>query len=98
LANIVNDLIEHYGFERTPEILDKIKDFGYKYVTRSGITWSLDEVKVPEEKKDIIARAKAKAEEIMRQYEDGLLSEEERTICLIQALAVRSHRLFRWQV
>jgi DNA-directed RNA polymerase subunit beta' len=78
LAGIVNDLIEIYGFDATPDILDKIKSFGYKYVTKSGITWSLDEVRVPKEKKDIIKVARNKAEEVKSQYDEGLLSDEER--------------------
>lgn len=78
LGGIVNDLIEYYGFEKTPAILDKIKDFGYKYITKSGITWSLDEVMVPKEKKEIISIAREKANEVKRQYEEGLLSEEEK--------------------
>jgi len=78
LGSIVNELIEVYGFEKTPAILDKIKNFGYKYVTKSGITWALDEVNVPKEKKGIIASAREKTEEITAQYNDGLLSEEEK--------------------
>ncbi len=78
LAGIVNDMIEYYGFDATPAILDKIKDFGYKYVTRSGITWALDEVSVPKEKKGIIAAAREKADEVSAQFGEGLLSEEER--------------------
>ncbi|GMQ95390.1 MAG: DNA-directed RNA polymerase subunit beta' [Patescibacteria group bacterium] len=78
LENIVDDIIQQYGFEGTPKVLDKIKDFGYKYVTRSGITWGIDEIRVPKEKKGIIAKARKKADEVLYQYDEGLLSEEER--------------------
>ncbi len=78
LAGIVNDMIEYYGFEKTPDILDKIKAFGYKYVTKSGITWALDEVNVPKEKKGIISAARERADEVLNQFSEGLLSEEER--------------------
>ena len=78
LAAIVDDLINRYGIDATPKILDKIKNFGFKYATRSGITWGIDEVKVPVEKKEIVARARAATEMVMEQYHEGLLSEEER--------------------
>jgi len=78
LATIVEDLIERYGVDATPPILDKIKSFGFKYVTKSGITWGIDDVVVPKEKKDIIAKAHKEADEIKEQYNEGLLAEEER--------------------
>jgi DNA-directed RNA polymerase subunit beta' len=78
LEQIVDDLINIYGLDATPAILDKIKAFGYRYVTKSGITWGIDEVKVPEAKKDIIASARKEHAEVVSQYNEGLLSEEER--------------------
>jgi DNA-directed RNA polymerase subunit beta' len=78
LARIVDDLINIYGLDRTPAILDKIKAFGYKYVTMSGITWGIDDVKVPEEKTEIVANARKHADDIQDQFLEGLLSEEER--------------------
>ncbi len=78
LGSLVEELISHYGIDATPPILDKIKDFGFHYVTRSGITWGLDDVKVPASKKDIVAKARQEAEEIHAQYQEGLLAEEER--------------------
>jgi len=78
LANLVDDLIMHYGIDRTPRILDKIKDFGYRYVATSGITWGIDDVKVSDKKAAIIVRGRKEAEEVQGQYDEGLLSEEER--------------------
>jgi DNA-directed RNA polymerase subunit beta' len=78
LSALVDELIMHYGVDDTPPILDKIKAFGFKYSTISGITWGLDNVKVPLEKKDIVGRGRKLEEEIMSQWSEGLLSEEER--------------------
>lgn len=78
ISGLVDDLITRYGIDGTPDILDKIKAFGYRYVTRSGITWSISDVKVPAEKKEIIAAARKDEREVIAQYEEGLLSEEER--------------------
>ncbi|MFP4022347.1 MAG: DNA-directed RNA polymerase subunit beta' [Candidatus Paceibacterota bacterium] len=78
MAHIVDDLIEKYGIENIPTIMDKIKNFGFKYATYSGITWGIDEVRIPEKKADIIAEAKAHSDKVMEQYETGLLSANER--------------------
>jgi DNA-directed RNA polymerase subunit beta' len=78
ISALVDELIMHYGIDETPKVLDKIKDFGYKYVTKSGITWGIDNVMVPEGKKDIVAKGRKMAEEVTSQYQEGLLSEEEK--------------------
>jgi len=78
LANVVDDLITRYGIDGTPEALDKIKAFGYRYVTKSGITWSIADVKVPPEKVAIVKEARKEEEAIATQYSDGLLSSDEK--------------------
>jgi DNA-directed RNA polymerase subunit beta' len=78
LSKIVDNLIGQYGLDQAPKILDKIKKFGYKYITKSGITWGIDDVRVPEEKKQIIADSRTAADVVTEQFNDGLLSEEER--------------------
>jgi DNA-directed RNA polymerase subunit beta' len=78
MASLVDELIEKYGVENLPPILDKIKNFGFKYTTHSGITWGIDDVKIPEGKAAIIVKAKKQAEEVKAQFNAGLLSEEER--------------------
>ena len=77
IAGIVDNLLESHDFERISLILDKIKGFGFKYVTRSGISWSIDDLKIPEEKKEIVGRSLEAAEEVARHYNEGLLSAEE---------------------
>jgi DNA-directed RNA polymerase subunit beta' len=78
LSALVDDVIYKYGVDETPAVLDKIKEFGYKYSTKSGITWSMDNVVVPKEKAGIVANARQEEAEVISQFNDGLLSEEER--------------------
>jgi DNA-directed RNA polymerase subunit beta' len=78
MSALVDELIMHYGVDATPPVLDKIKDFGFKYSTVSGTTWGLDNVKVPAEKADIIAQSKKTEEEVIAQWSDGLLSDKEK--------------------
>jgi len=78
MSGLVDDLIEKYGLTEIPEILDKIKEFGFKYATHSGITLSLSDLVIPAEKKGIIAEARKKSDDIIAQYNNGLLSVPER--------------------
>ncbi len=78
ISSLVDELIMHCGVENTPPILDKIKSFSFKYATFSGITWGLDNVKVPLEKAKIVEEGRKLEEKIISQWSDGLLSEEER--------------------
>ena len=78
MSTLVDDLIMRHGIDGTPRILDKIKNFGYKYATKSGTTFGMDSVRVPEGKKAIIASARAEEELIISQYNDGLLSKDEK--------------------
>jgi DNA-directed RNA polymerase subunit beta' len=78
IGTLVDDLIEKYGIENVPKIIDKIKAFGFKYATHSGITWGLDDVMIPEGKKDIVEKARGKADGIVDHFNAGLISKEER--------------------
>jgi DNA-directed RNA polymerase subunit beta' len=78
LSAIIDELIISHGIEKIPGILDGIKTFGFKYATHSGTTWGIDDVVIPEGKKEVIASAKIKSEEVMSQFGDGLLTDEER--------------------
>ncbi len=78
MNKIVDRIITQYGFDAAPKIIDKIKTFGFKYATISGTTWSIDAVKVPEEKTDIIEKGKREEQKINHHFEEGYLSEEEK--------------------
>ena len=78
LERLVSDLIGRYGVEETPPILDRIKSLGYRYATKAGISWGMDDIKVPPEKYIHINAAKDEAKIIEDQYGQGLLTDRER--------------------
>ncbi len=78
LSAIIDDLIGRYGIENLPITLDGIKSFGFKYATVSGTTWGIDDIKIPEGKKDIIEKAKKVSDQVFHYFHEGLLAEEER--------------------
>lgn len=78
LSKLVARCIERYGIDATPEILDKVKEFGFKYATVSGISWGYQDLKIPEKKEEILDGAEKEALEIKNQYQEGLLTDSER--------------------
>jgi DNA-directed RNA polymerase subunit beta' len=78
MSGMVDDLIQKYGIESIPSIMDKIKEFGFKYATTSGTTWSIDDVTIPANKYEIIEKAKEKVALIQEQFDAGLLSQNEK--------------------
>ena len=84
MSLLVDELIMHYGIDATPKVLDKIKDFGFQYATYSGVTWGIDNVRVPEGKGAIVARARKEEEVIRGQFGEGLLSDTEQNQKVIE--------------
>lgn len=78
LKKIITKCINKHGFDGTVPVLDFIKATGYKYSTKAAITVSIADVHVPEAKKDIIREADAKIDQIYEQYNQGILSEEDK--------------------
>ncbi len=78
MSSILEDIINKYGINAVPSVLDKIKAFGFKYATYSGVTWGLDDLNIPKEKPQVIGEAKKKTLEVQSYFNEGLLSEEER--------------------
>jgi len=84
ITGIMSDCIDRYGIDSIPGIVNKVKRFGFEYATKSGVTWSLDDVSVPEGKDPIVAAARAKVAKIEGDFKDGLLSQEEKRRMVIE--------------
>ena len=78
LGKIIEKSINKFGLNRSAELLDYIKATGFKYSTIGGITVSIEDVKVPEAKKEILEKAQAQVDNVLKQYKRGLITEEER--------------------
>jgi DNA-directed RNA polymerase subunit beta' len=68
---------KHLGREVTAEVVDNIKDLGFQYATRSGITIAVSDIQVPDEKAEILERTTAEVELSEQQYRRGLITSEE---------------------
>ena len=78
MGALVQELVVHYKLDGIPPILDKIKDFGFRYATYAGITWSLSDVVVPKFKEEAVREGREKAAKEQENFLSGLLTEEER--------------------
>lgn len=78
LGKIVGECIKQHGAAKTSVVLDAIKSQGYRYSTRGALTVSVGDASIPEQKKQYIADAEKRVDEIADLYNQGLMSEEER--------------------
>jgi DNA-directed RNA polymerase subunit beta' len=82
-ASIINDLAERYPMIVVAQTVDKLKDAGFHWATRSGVTVSMADVLVPPNKAEILDGYEAKADVIEKKYQRGGLTREERTDALV---------------
>jgi DNA-directed RNA polymerase subunit beta' len=80
LVKIIKHLNGKYSNEVVTEFLDAIKDLGYEYATKSGLSLSMDDGRIPEEKAGILEDSEEKVIGIREQYAQGFITEEERQI------------------
>ncbi len=78
IRGIMARILEELGQDEAARVADKIKDIGFKAVTKSGISWGMDDLNVPEAKQSVIDAAEAKVREVKDQYNMGFLTNEER--------------------
>jgi DNA-directed RNA polymerase subunit beta' len=83
-AAIVNDLAERYPMVTVARTLDKLKDAGFHWATRSGVTIAISDVVVPPRKQEILDEYEKKADAVEKRYQRGQLSHTERNNELVK--------------
>jgi len=78
LETIVGECYSRLGSEVTSDLLDALKDLGFKYATQGAFTVGIDDVRIPKEKDEIISIARTDVEKINKAYRDGAITEGER--------------------
>ena len=78
LGKLIADLYKKLGFEKTSELIDKIKNFGFHYGTLAGITVGIEDLQIPELKKTILEKAEKDVVEIEDLYKSGEIIDAER--------------------
>ncbi|MCF8009468.1 MAG: DNA-directed RNA polymerase subunit beta', partial [Halanaerobiales bacterium] len=78
LGNLISVLYDKFGEQETAKALDNIKELGYDYATRSGISIAVTDAAIPEEKYNILKEADQKVDQIEEHFNRGAITEEER--------------------
>jgi DNA-directed RNA polymerase subunit beta' len=84
LGAIVNDLAERYPKVQVAATLDALKAAGFHWATRAGVTIAIDDVVTPGRKREILDRYEKDADKIEKQYQRGVITDEERRQELIE--------------
>ncbi|MGH2520970.1 MAG: DNA-directed RNA polymerase subunit beta', partial [Anaerolineales bacterium] len=84
LQKLVSRCYQVVGSDRTTDIVDEIKNIGFKYATRSGTTIAISDLTVPREKQTILEATLAEQAELEKQFRRGLLTEQEQNERIIE--------------
>lgn len=78
ISRLINYSYRYLGIKETVMLADKIMYLGFKYATRSGVSFGIEDMEIPVKKADIIRSADAEVNEIQNQYASGLVTDGER--------------------
>ncbi|WP_066728077.1 DNA-directed RNA polymerase subunit beta' [Sneathia sanguinegens] len=78
IAQLITILYKKFGPEKTAELLDKIKEFGYHYGTLAGVTVSVEDLEIPATKKGLLEEADKQVQEVEEEYRQGKIINDER--------------------
>ena len=78
LSRVISDCFEFTGSAETVDLLDRIKNLGFKYATLAGLSFGIMDLKIPKKKVQIIEQTEKKVSKIRKNYDDGVLTEGER--------------------
>ncbi len=84
LQALVREAHKMLGNDKTAELIDRIKSTGFYYATKSGLSWGMDDLKIPEIKKELLAAADIEVETTYQHFREGLLTEQERYAQVIE--------------
>lgn len=93
IGALVDYIYKHGGYGVTPKFLDNLKDLGFKYATSAGISISVDDIRIPDSKEGLVAVAKKEVIEVQKQFNQGLLTEQERYNKIIDIWTMLNNKL-----
>ncbi len=78
LAFLIDYTYRHGGTKETVILADRLKDLGYEYATRAGISICINDMKIPVKKEEFVEDAEKEAADVDQQYSDGLITDGEK--------------------
>jgi DNA-directed RNA polymerase subunit beta' len=93
VRTLVEEVIHTYDKPDVANTLDNIKDLGFRFATKAGLTIGLQDVKTPPEKKQILASFEDRAEKVENLYQKGVITDDERRSELIEIWTVATDKV-----
>ena len=78
IAKLVENCYRQCGIKATVILCDNLKNMGYEFATRAGVSIGVKDLIIPARKKDILAASQAEVDDIERQYRDGIITRTEK--------------------
>ncbi|MGE7623951.1 DNA-directed RNA polymerase subunit beta' [Viridibacillus sp. NPDC096237] len=78
LGKVIAEVFANFHITETSKMLDRLKDLGFKYATKAGITIGISDILVLPDKQEILEEAQEKVDKVLKQFRRGLITEEER--------------------
>ncbi|MGM7724576.1 DNA-directed RNA polymerase subunit beta' [Metabacillus sp. Hm71] len=78
LGKIIAEIFKKFHITETSKMLDRLKNLGFRYSTKAGITVGVSDIIVLKEKQEIIGEAQTKVDNVLKQFRRGLITEDER--------------------
>lgn len=78
LGDIIAEVFKRFKITETSKMLDRMKDLGFSYSTKAGMTVGISDIVVLPEKQGILDEAQSKVDKVLKQFRRGLITEEER--------------------
>ncbi|MSQ08314.1 MAG: DNA-directed RNA polymerase subunit beta' [Dehalococcoidia bacterium] len=78
VGELVSECHETYGNQKTADVLDRIKDLGFRYATQSGTTIAISDIVTPPQKQSLLSAADGKVDKLEGQFQEGLITTQER--------------------
>jgi DNA-directed RNA polymerase subunit beta' len=83
IERVIMECYHRHGLERTVQLLDDLKELGFKIATQSGLTISIMDALIPPEKGELLRKAEERVAKVYEDYERGLATDEERKAAVI---------------
>ncbi len=93
IGQLINYCYLNLGLETTVKTLDRVKDLGFKYATRSGLSVGLDDMVIPDSKYTVVGDAEKQVINVQQQYLDGAITNGERNNKVIQLWSTVTERV-----
>jgi len=93
IGALVDYIYKYGGYAVTPRFLDNLKNLGFKYATSAGISISIDDIRIPPSKEGLVITAKKEVIEVQKQFNQGLLTEQERYNKIIDIWTLLNNKL-----